>query len=331
MAPPGPHNLPPSFTSFVGREREVRALRDLVRGTAPALVTLTGAGGTGKTRLAWRWRPTCSPGSPAGPASWRWRRWPTRRCSSRPWRRRWACARRPDSAARARGRGAGRPGDLAPPGQPRAPPGGSACGRPPGACPGLTVLVTSRALRLSGEREFPVPPLALPDPAGHWRRTDVLRGHPAVRRAGAGRAAGFLAHRRRRARRWRRSAPAWTGSRWRSSSPPAQIKLLPPRALLARLAGGPARRRPAPAHGGVRDAPARQRTLRATIAWSHDLLAPDERTSCGAWRSSPGAAPWRPPRPSAPGPAGTRQAATCWRARFAGGEEPAERRARGRR
>jgi predicted ATPase len=57
----------------------------------------------------------------------------------------------------------------------------------------------------------------------------------------------------------------------------ARIKLLPPRTLLARLAGGPAGAALRLLTGGVRDAPARQRTLRATIAWSHDLLAPDER------------------------------------------------------
>ena len=45
-----PHNLPASVSSFVGREDELRALRQHV-GTH-RLVTLTGAGGTGKTRLA---------------------------------------------------------------------------------------------------------------------------------------------------------------------------------------------------------------------------------------------------------------------------------------
>jgi predicted ATPase/class 3 adenylate cyclase len=44
------HNLPQQLTSFVGREREMGQVKDLVRSTR--LVTLTGAGGAGKTRLA---------------------------------------------------------------------------------------------------------------------------------------------------------------------------------------------------------------------------------------------------------------------------------------
>src|SRR5207244_4202842 len=52
----------------------------------------------------------------------------------------------------------------------------------------------------------------------------------------------------------------------------ARIRLFPPTALLARLD----RTLPLLA-GGPRDLPARQRTLRDTIAWSHDLLAPPEQ------------------------------------------------------
>src|ERR1700752_356575 len=44
------HNLPYQLTSFVGREQEIAQLKELV--TANRLVTLTGAGGVGKTRLA---------------------------------------------------------------------------------------------------------------------------------------------------------------------------------------------------------------------------------------------------------------------------------------
>jgi predicted ATPase/DNA-binding CsgD family transcriptional regulator len=50
--PPSRGNLPAQFTSFVGREHELRTLLDLV--TTHRLVTLTGPGGTGKTRLALR-------------------------------------------------------------------------------------------------------------------------------------------------------------------------------------------------------------------------------------------------------------------------------------
>src|SRR5262249_60872685 len=44
------HNLPLQLTSFVGRERELAEVQALVR--RQRLVTLTGAGGCGKTRLA---------------------------------------------------------------------------------------------------------------------------------------------------------------------------------------------------------------------------------------------------------------------------------------
>src|SRR5271169_5942370 len=44
------HNLPYQLTSFIGREQEIAQLKELV--TANRLVTLTGAGGAGKTRLA---------------------------------------------------------------------------------------------------------------------------------------------------------------------------------------------------------------------------------------------------------------------------------------
>src|SRR5919198_1989107 len=47
-----PTNLPTQRTSFVGREREVARLREQLRG--PGLLTLTGPGGSGKTRLALR-------------------------------------------------------------------------------------------------------------------------------------------------------------------------------------------------------------------------------------------------------------------------------------
>ena len=73
----------------------------------------------------------------------------------------------------------------------------------------------------------------------------------------------------------------------------ARVRMLPPQALLARL-----EQRLPLLTGGARDAPERQRTLRGTIAWSYDLLEPEEQACSGGWRSLPAAARWRRPRRS---------------------------------
>ena len=83
-----PNNLPQQVTSFVGREQ---ALADLKRLLARVrLVTLTGSGGCGKTRLALQVPPTPSSASPTGSGWWNCRRsWILVSCHKR-WRRCWA-------------------------------------------------------------------------------------------------------------------------------------------------------------------------------------------------------------------------------------------------
>ncbi len=143
------------------------------------------------------------------------------------------------------------------------------------AAPAVTVLVTSRTvLHLSGEHEFPVPPLALPDPTA-LPLVDQLIQSPAVvlfvERARATRPDFGLtdAH-----------APAVAEICRRLDGLPlaielaaARSKLLSPPALLARLEC----RLPL-LTGGPRDLPIRQQTLRSTIDWSYDLLDQRERT-----------------------------------------------------
>ena len=137
-------------------------------------------------------------------------------------------------------------------------------------CPGLTVLVTSRIrMRLTGEHEFPVPPLALPDPNRPPNVHELSRS-----------AAVTLFLRRARA-----VQPDFTltcgiaeicvrldGLPLAIELAAARLKILSPPALLTRLDS-----RLNTLTGGPRNMPARQQTLRDTIAWSYDLLTSEER------------------------------------------------------
>jgi predicted ATPase/DNA-binding CsgD family transcriptional regulator len=143
------------------------------------------------------------------------------------------------------------------------------------ACPALKVLVTSReVLHLRAEHQFLVSPLAFPD-LRHLPDTETLSQYEAaalfIQRAQAARPAFQVTN---------ANAPAVAEICARLDGLPlaielaaARIKLLPPQALLARLG-----QRLALLTGGVRDAPARQQTLRNTIDWSYELLNQDEKT-----------------------------------------------------
>ncbi|HEX6293475.1 MAG TPA: tetratricopeptide repeat protein [Herpetosiphonaceae bacterium] len=136
----------------------------------------------------------------------------------------------------------------------------------------LKLLVTSRVvLHLSGEHELPVPPLALPD-AQALPPVDVLSQYAAV--------ALFVDRARAVSPRFSltpANATAVAQICTRLDGLPlaielaaAWIKLLTPQALLAKL-----EQRLSLLTGGARDLPARQQTLRDAIAWSYNLLEPD--------------------------------------------------------
>ena len=139
-------------------------------------------------------------------------------------------------------------------------------------CPGLTVLTTSRAsLRVRGEREYPVPPLVLP-PTRNPTEEQVLRapsGRLFLERARAV-SPGFEIT--------DENAAAVAQLCWRLAGIPlalelaaARVRFMEPAALLSRLDR-------ALSTAWARDLPERQRTMRATLDWSHDLLEGAERT-----------------------------------------------------
>jgi predicted ATPase/DNA-binding XRE family transcriptional regulator len=142
-----------------------------------------------------------------------------------------------------------------------------------GACPGLTVLSTSRAaLRIRGEHDYALAPLALPDPSPR-ADPEAVASTEAVR---------LLVERAREV------APGFgvsavnvdavAGLCRRLDGLPlalevvaAQLRYTSPGVLLERID----RLLETPGH---HDLPARQRTIRATLQWSHDLLDERERT-----------------------------------------------------
>jgi predicted ATPase/DNA-binding SARP family transcriptional activator len=141
--------------------------------------------------------------------------------------------------------------------------------------PHLRLLVTSRlGLRLTGEREYPVPPLPVPDL--ELVPTDAAPGDAPAVTLFVHRAQGINPDFRITSD----NASAIAAVCRRLDGLPlaielaaARVKVLTPEAMLTRLDSPLAL-----LVGGRRDLPARQQTIRQTIAWSHDLLsAPEQR------------------------------------------------------
>jgi predicted ATPase/class 3 adenylate cyclase len=143
------------------------------------------------------------------------------------------------------------------------------------AAPHLKVLATSRIpLGIYGEHDYAVPPLSVPDPK-RLPPIEVLSQYEAVRlfieRASAAKRGFEITS---------ENAPAVAEICARLDGLPlaielaaARVRLLPPKVLLTRLSN-----RLKLLTGGAKDLPARQRTLRGAIEWSHDLLEEGERT-----------------------------------------------------
>jgi predicted ATPase/class 3 adenylate cyclase len=263
-----PNNLPTQLTSFVGRGREVAEARRLLGTTR--LLTLTGPGGTGKTRLSLQLAADSISDFADGVFF----------VALGP-------IKDPDLVAPAILSALGlRESPLEPPTArlieylrdrhlllimdnfEQVLPAAALVGELLKASPGLSVVVTSRAtLHLYGEREFAVPPLSLPV-AGDLDPVSISQYEAValfIQRAAAVRPDFQITA---------ANAPAVAEICSRLDGLPlaielaaARVKLLPPQALLARLG-----QRLEALEAGSRDLPARQRTLRGAIAWSHDLL-----------------------------------------------------------
>jgi predicted ATPase/transcriptional regulator with XRE-family HTH domain len=285
-------NLPAPISSFLGREKELADLWALLARADVRLVTLTGPGGTGKTRLGLQSAADLLDHFPDGAflvdlapitdpelvATTVAQILGVTDAGNQPIRERLKSALRTkdlllvlDNFEQVL--------DAAP-----------LVAELLAAAADLKVLITSRVLlRLSGEHEYAVPPLALP-PTTDDRRppTDHARGvvvggqwsvvgqYAAVAlfiaRAQAAKADFALTD---------ESAPAVAEICHRLDGLPlaielaaVRVKLFPPEALLVRLERDGVL---GLLTGGARDLPARQQTIRSTINWSYELLSADEQ------------------------------------------------------
>jgi predicted ATPase/transcriptional regulator with XRE-family HTH domain len=147
------------------------------------------------------------------------------------------------------------------------------------ACPGLRILVTSRApLRLQGEQVYPVPPLAFVSPH-HVPPLNVLGHIPAVRlfveRARAVKPDFALTP--ENAQLVAQICAHLDGLPLAIELAATRVAILPVQALARRLQNDLAGSSLQLLAGGARDLPERQRALRTTVAWSYDLLPAEER------------------------------------------------------
>ncbi|MCC7368442.1 MAG: tetratricopeptide repeat protein [Chloroflexi bacterium] len=274
-----PFHLPGQHRSMIGRERELDACLSLLADPAMRLLTLTGPGGSGKTRLAVAlaerlhdryddgicFVPLATVTDPSLVGITVAQALGVREMGPRP-----AAERLIDVLA-------GREQLLILDNMEHLLDAATLVADVLAACPRLSVLVTSREpLHLTGERELLVPPLELP-PAS----MSVASAAPRIFDLAAPRL--FVARATEAKRDFHPTdddAPVIAEICRRLDGLPlaielaaARIRFLTPAALLARLD-----RRLAVLTGGPRDLPARQQTLRAAISWSHDLLDERDRT-----------------------------------------------------
>ena len=247
-AAPRHARLPAPATPLVGRARELTELIELA--DSHRLITLTGPGGTGKTRLAVELASAIADSSPDGVA--------------------WVAlgmVTDPEMVPAAIAIGLGGIEDVRRYLQERAMllvldnfehviDAGPAIGELLAGAPGCAAIVTSRErLRISGEQEYPVPPLS-PDGAIELFTARARQVEPKFE---PGKDVDAICERLDRLPlALELAAP--------------RVKLLSEQQLLSRL-----EQRLPLLEGGSRDRPARQTTMRATIAWSYDLLSVSEQ------------------------------------------------------
>ena len=215
-------NFPAEPSPLIGRDEELAALVELARGAETRLVTLTGPGGTGKTRLALAaaaelatelgraffvdLAPVSDPGI-VGSA-----------IATVVGVEETADVPLVEAIARHLGDD---PALLVLDNFEQVLPASTLVHDLLGAAPGLTVLVTSQAsLRLREEREFPVPPLASPSRTVSPDRTGERARRRVLPRPRCGRSSRPSSSRTRTRPQSRESVADSTGSRWRSSSRP---------------------------------------------------------------------------------------------------------------
>jgi predicted ATPase/class 3 adenylate cyclase/Tfp pilus assembly protein PilF len=271
-----PNNLPAQMTPFIGRKDAIRAVIEHLSNAKVRLVTLSGVGGTGKTRLALQaaadmvddfehgvfFVPLAALSDPALVLQTIAQAFDVREAAGRQLKEQLKDHLREkqmllvldnfeqviDAAPLVT--------DLLT------------------AAPRLKVMVTSReVLRLSGETDYPVPPLSLPD-LKRLPPLERLTQYEAValfiERAVAVKPAFTVTN---------ENAPAVAEICYRLDGLPLAIELaaaharvLPPQRMLSELS-----HRLRFLMGGARDLPARQKTLRGAIDWSHELLTGDEQ------------------------------------------------------